>query len=139
MTDGRIPVAILGAGPAGLGAALCLARRPQFAVTLFERNSIVGGNAGSFDLEGLRVDYGSHRLHPTCSSRVLSDIRSLVGDELNLPELPYATSGVLLTVTLKPGIAPGMLRKTLRLMHNFDDVDPIELPISATIVADDDR
>lgn len=82
MTDGKIPIAILGAGPAGLGAALCLARRRQFAVTVFERNSVIGGNAGSFDLEGLRVDYGSHRLHPACSSRVLSDIQSLLGDDL---------------------------------------------------------
>ncbi|MEO2049272.1 MAG: FAD-dependent oxidoreductase [Pirellulales bacterium] len=82
MTDKQIPIAILGAGPAGLGAALCLARRRQFDVTVFEQNSMVGGNAGSFDLEGLRVDYGSHRLHPACSSRVLSDIRSLVGDDL---------------------------------------------------------
>jgi phytoene dehydrogenase-like protein len=59
----RPRVVILGAGPAGLGAALWLARR-GFAPTVVEAQHAVGGNAGSFTLHGLRVDYGSHRLHP---------------------------------------------------------------------------
>ncbi|MBW2240775.1 MAG: FAD-dependent oxidoreductase [Deltaproteobacteria bacterium] len=75
------PVAILGAGPAGLGAALSLAQR-GFPVTVFERNNAVGGNAGSFELAGLRVDYGSHRLHPASDPEVLELIRGLVGDDL---------------------------------------------------------
>ncbi len=75
------PVAILGAGPAGLGAALALARR-DFPVTVFERRAEVGGNAGSFELGGLRVDYGSHRLHPASDPEVLGLIRELLGDDL---------------------------------------------------------
>ncbi len=51
-------------------------------MTVLERNAAVGGNAGSFDLAGLRVDYGSHRLHPACDPVVLQDIRSLLGDDL---------------------------------------------------------
>jgi protoporphyrinogen oxidase len=47
-----------------------------------ERNSWVGGNAGSFELAGLRVDYGSHRLHPACEARVLEDIHALLGADL---------------------------------------------------------
>ena len=76
------PVVILGGGPAGLGAAYQLARRGAFDVTVVERNATVGGNAGSFDVAGLRVDYGSHRLHPSCPAPILSDIRQMLGREL---------------------------------------------------------
>lgn len=76
------PVTILGAGPAGLGAALQLARRGSFAVTVIERGRAPGGNAGSFEIDGLRVDYGSHRLHPSCRPDILADIRAMLGEEL---------------------------------------------------------
>ena len=75
-------VVILGSGPAGLGAALQLVRRGLAQVTVLERNIHVGGNAGSFELAGFRVDYGSHRLHPSCDPEVLQDIRSLLGNDL---------------------------------------------------------
>jgi protoporphyrinogen oxidase len=75
-------IVILGAGPAGLGAALRLARRGGFRVTVLERNGTVGGNAGSFSLEGQAVDFGSHRLHPACPPEVLADIRRMLGDDL---------------------------------------------------------
>jgi protoporphyrinogen oxidase len=75
-------VIILGAGPAGLGAAYRLARRGGIGVTVIERSRAVGGNAGSFELAGQMVDYGSHRLHPACDPEVLRDIRALVGDDL---------------------------------------------------------
>ena len=80
--DSRTPVVILGAGPAGLGAAFRLARRREFAVTVIERNTTIGGNAGSFELEGIRVDFGSHRLHPSCSKRVFADIKALLADDI---------------------------------------------------------
>ena len=60
------PVVVLGAGPAGLGAALRLAERGAFHVTVVEKGPAVGGNAGGFELDGVPVDYGSHRLHPAC-------------------------------------------------------------------------
>lgn len=82
MPEAQIPVAILGAGPAGLGAAYRLARRGPFAVTVLERQRALGGNAGSFELAGLRVDYGSHRLHPACPPEILADIRALLGEDL---------------------------------------------------------
>jgi len=78
----RTRVVILGAGPAGLGAAFQLARRSLAEVTVIERNPRVGGNAGSFELAGLPVDYGSHRLHPACDPAVLRDVRALLGDDL---------------------------------------------------------
>ncbi len=77
----RPRVAILGAGPAGLGAALALARR-GFPVSVFEREPRVGGNAGSFEVAGVRVDFGSHRLHPASDPEVLALIRELLGDDL---------------------------------------------------------
>ncbi len=75
-------IVILGAGPAGLGAAYRLVQRGPFKVTLIEQNERVGGNAGSFELAGMRLDYGSHRLHPACDLQVLQDIRELLGEDL---------------------------------------------------------
>jgi protoporphyrinogen oxidase len=75
-------IVILGAGPAGLGAALQLARRQVASVVVLEREPRVGGNAGSLELAGQRVDYGSHRLHPACDPAILADIRALLGKDL---------------------------------------------------------
>lgn len=75
-------VVILGAGPAGVGAAYQLRRRDRAEVTVLEQRDSVGGNAGSFEVEGQRVDYGSHRLHQACDPNILKDIRSLLGDDL---------------------------------------------------------
>lgn len=71
----------MGAGPAGLAAAWQLARR-GFNVTVAERGDSVGGLAGSFDFAGQRVDYGSHRLHPSCEPAILTDIRGWLGEDL---------------------------------------------------------
>ncbi len=78
----RPHVVVLGAGPAGLAAAYALAREGKARVTVLERNAQVGGNAGSFELAGVHVDYGSHRLHPASDPRVLADIQSLLGPDL---------------------------------------------------------
>ena len=80
--SGRTEVVILGAGPAGVGAAFRLARTGKAAATVLERAPGVGGLAGGFALAGLNVDYGSHRLHPSCEPRILADIRALLGDDL---------------------------------------------------------
>ena len=75
-------IVILGAGPAGLGAAFQLKQRGLARVTVLEQHDRVGGNAGSFELAGMRVDYGSHRLHPACDPEILRDIRTLLGNDL---------------------------------------------------------
>ena len=75
-------VVVLGAGPAGAGAAYQLRRTDRARVTLIEQKNVVGGNAGSFELGGQRLDYGSHRLHPACDAEIMDDIRSLLGDDL---------------------------------------------------------
>ena len=56
-------VVVLGGGPAGLAAAWRAARAGR-SVLLLERAPAVGGMAASFEVAGVRVDTGSHRLHP---------------------------------------------------------------------------
>ncbi len=76
------PIVILGGGPAGLAAGYQLAKRGWRDVTVLERGPRVGGNAGSFVLDGIPVDFGSHRLHPSTSPALMADIKALLGDDL---------------------------------------------------------
>ncbi|MBI3661803.1 MAG: FAD-dependent oxidoreductase [Acidobacteria bacterium] len=80
--ENRPHVVVLGAGPAGLGAAYQLARQGVARVTVLDQAEIVGGNAASFEWEGFRADYGSHRLHPACDPLILRDLRALLGEDL---------------------------------------------------------
>jgi protoporphyrinogen oxidase len=80
---GRHPsFVVLGGGPAGLAAAYKLSQRGWRNTTVLERGTHVGGNAGSFVIDGIPVDFGSHRLHPACPPPVMADIRALVGNDL---------------------------------------------------------
>lgn len=74
-------VAVLGAGPAGVGAAYRCALA-GVDVSVYEAAPTVGGHAASITVAGLRVDLGSHRLHPSCTPEVLADLRRLLGDDL---------------------------------------------------------
>ncbi|MGD9527788.1 protoporphyrinogen/coproporphyrinogen oxidase [Pseudonocardia sp.] len=74
---------VLGAGPAGLAAAWRAARAGRSVVVL-ERGPVAGGMAASMDVAGVRVDHGSHRLHPATSPEVLADLRGLLGEDLQL-------------------------------------------------------
>lgn len=76
------PIVILGAGPAGLGAAFQIAQRKLGRPIVLEQRDSPGGNAGSFQLDGIYVDYGSHRLHPSCEPRILRDLAALLGTDL---------------------------------------------------------
>jgi protoporphyrinogen oxidase len=53
-------------------------------VVVFERSSVVGGMAGSFEIAGLRVDHGSHRLHPATPPAILAALRGLLGNDLQI-------------------------------------------------------
>lgn len=75
-------VAILGGGPAGLGAAYQVIKEDLALVTIVEKEDGLGGIAGSFRICGVNVDYGSHRLHPACDPEIMVDLKSLLGDEL---------------------------------------------------------
>ncbi len=75
-------ITILGAGPAGLGAAWRLREHDKADVVVLEQRDTVGGNAGSFEIAGIPVDFGSHRLHPASDPKILNDLKELIGDDL---------------------------------------------------------
>ncbi|MDP9170318.1 MAG: FAD-dependent oxidoreductase, partial [Acidobacteriota bacterium] len=75
-------VVILGAGPAGAGAAFQLVSKGLARVTVLEQNDRVGGNASSFDIDGVHCDFGSHRLHPVVAPEIMEDLRRLLGKDL---------------------------------------------------------
>jgi len=54
-------VVIIGAGPAGLTAALELAGRPNIKVTVLEADDCVGGISRTIEHNGNRIDIGGHR------------------------------------------------------------------------------
>jgi protoporphyrinogen oxidase len=74
-------VVVLGAGPAGLGAADRLAASGR-QVCVLEREAHVGGLGASFDVAGTRVDHGSHRLHPSTPAPIMARLHQLLGDDL---------------------------------------------------------
>ena len=80
MTD-SFDVAVLGAGPAGVMAALSLARTGR-SVAVLDRAPAVGGMAGSFEVAGVRVDHGSHRLHTVLQPWLRAELTRLLGDDL---------------------------------------------------------
>jgi protoporphyrinogen oxidase len=81
--DTGVDLAVLGAGPAGLAAAWWAARR-GLSVLVLERAPGVGGMAGSFEVAGVRVDFGSHRLHPATPPDLLAALRAELGGDLRL-------------------------------------------------------
>ncbi|MGI8692102.1 MAG: protoporphyrinogen/coproporphyrinogen oxidase [Geodermatophilaceae bacterium] len=74
-------VVVLGGGAAGLTAAWRAALTGR-SVRLIERSPVLGGLAASFEVTGVRVDHGSHRLHPTTAPVLLEDLRGLLGADL---------------------------------------------------------
>ena len=78
-------IGIIGAGPAGLAAAL-LASRKGHNCTVFESAANPGGMAASFVVAGQRVDLGSHRLHPATEPHLLELIKQIMGDDLQIRE-----------------------------------------------------
>lgn len=76
-------IVVIGAGPAGLAAAWYAARAGH-DVAIVDRATAVGGMAASREVAGLRVDHGSHRLHPSTPPGLLTDLRGLLGDDLQV-------------------------------------------------------
>ena len=56
----------------------------RHGVVVLERAAEPGGMAASFEVAGVRVDLGSHRLHPSAGDEVLGDLRQLLGDDLQV-------------------------------------------------------
>ena len=74
-------VIVLGAGPAGAAAAYRAARAGR-RVLMVERAPAPGGAAGSVEVAGLRVDFGSHRLHSSIDPAIAAELGSLLGGDL---------------------------------------------------------
>ena len=68
---------VIGAGPAGLATAWEL-RRTGHDVLVLEASDHVGGMAGARTVAGIRVDLGSHRLHPATPGWLLAELEQLV-------------------------------------------------------------
>jgi len=75
----RMKIGVIGAGPAGLTAALSLAKLGH-EVEVFEAGPFVGGLARSIDLWGQRVDLGPHRFFSR-DPRVTAFWREVVGSD----------------------------------------------------------
>ncbi len=75
-------IAVIGAGPAGLTAALQLAKGGA-VVDVYEASAQVGGLARSIDLWGKRVDVGPHRFFST-DARVNRFWLDIVGSDYHL-------------------------------------------------------
>ncbi|WP_293775223.1 NAD(P)/FAD-dependent oxidoreductase [Sporichthya sp.] len=76
-----VDLLVLGAGTAGLAAAARAAHRGR-SVLVLDHAEHVGGLAASFDLAGMSVDYGSHRLPERLAPDVESDLEELLGGDL---------------------------------------------------------
>ncbi len=127
-------IVVLGAGPAGLAAAFKLAQRGWRDVTVLERGSRVGGHAGSFVIDGIPVDFGSHRLHPSCPAPVLADIRGMLGaDLLDMTRhgrirlrgrwVRFPLKPLDLVTELPPGFVAGVLVDLVRRSTTFPGGD----------------
>lgn len=128
-------VLILGAGPAGVCAAFQLAQKGLAQVTVLEQSETVGGIAGSFEISGVKVDYGSHRLHPACEPNILQDIKILLGkDLLDRPRhgrirlhgrwIHFPLKPLDLILRLSPGFALGAATDILRKVFKNKSISP---------------
>ena len=142
----RLPhVVVLGGGPAGCGAAYQLRRTGKATVTLLERSTALGGNAGSFQWGNQWLDYGSHRLHHAVDPRILADIRMLLGDDLRNRErhgrirlrgqwLHFPIRALDLLKRLDKGFAAGMLRDmSVRKLTKRDEGDTFASVLMANL------
>ncbi|MCG8648593.1 MAG: FAD-dependent oxidoreductase, partial [Pirellulales bacterium] len=82
LVKNRLSVAVIGAGPTGMTAALQLSRG-HAAVSVYEAAQQVGGLARSLDLWGQRVDLGPHRFF-SVDARVNRLWLDVVGDQYEL-------------------------------------------------------
>jgi len=138
-------VVVLGGGPAGVGAAYQLRRTGRARATLVEAQASVGGNAGSFDAFGQRLDYGSHRLHHAVDARILEDIKTLLnGDLKDMPRhgrirlrgkwLHFPLKPIDLMLRLDRGFALGTVRDmVMRQLRKTDEGDTFASVLMANL------
>lgn len=79
LTKNKKRVLILGAGPAGLGAAYCLSEH-GYNVTVLDRAHYLGGASASFKIKDYIVDYGPHAFHIK-KKEIVDMVKRLVGED----------------------------------------------------------
>lgn len=101
-------ISIVGAGVAGLTIGYQLAQR-GYAVTVVERNQVVGGLGRTFHYGDFHFDVGPHRFH-TENARVADFIKSILKDEaIEIPRRSGARMfGTYHEWPLRPGILLAM-------------------------------
>ena len=72
-------IAILGAGATGLTAALRIAQQTSSKVTVFEKDTFLGGHASTFQINGTPIEKGYH--HWFTSDNKIIDLMSELGLE----------------------------------------------------------
>ncbi len=121
LTTPKLPVVILGAGPAGLTAAYELGKAGVRAMVL-ERDDTVGGLARTVKHNGYRFDIGGHRFF-TKVSAVEALWREILGDDLltrpRLSRIYY--KGTFFSYPLKPfnALAGLGLLETIRCVASY--------------------
>jgi protoporphyrinogen oxidase len=78
---------IIGAGPAGLTAALELLRRTEIVPVVLEASDEIGGISRTIRYKGNRMDIGGHRFFSK-SDRVMQWWMELMPPDLSVPSLP---------------------------------------------------
>lgn len=78
-------VIILGAGFSGLTAAWKIACLGQYQVAVYEKNSAIGGLCGYHNFNGLKLDYGPHKIYSVIPG-IMDEFRALAGNRLG--EIP---------------------------------------------------
>ncbi|MBL7076032.1 MAG: FAD-dependent oxidoreductase [Kiritimatiellae bacterium] len=96
------PIAVLGGGPAGLGAGYFL-RACDRSFCIYETADRVGGNCVTHELSGFLFDSGAHRLHNK-DPEITQIITDLVGNDLLRVDVPSAIydSGRFVDFPLSP-------------------------------------
>lgn len=74
-------IIILGAGPSGLSAAWQISLLKQDKVSLYEKTDRIGGVCGYYDFNGLKLDYGPHKIYSILPG-IMDVFRDLAGDRL---------------------------------------------------------
>ena len=120
-SERELPVVVIGAGPAGLTAALQLAERGT-PVVVVEANTSVGGLARTVEYKGYRFDIGGHRFY-TKVAAVRDLWRSMLGhDLLRRPRLSRIFfDGTFFDYPLKPaGALRGLgLRRSIMIALSY--------------------
>ena len=123
-------VLIIGAGPTGLTAGWRLAERGH-EVTVVDRAPVVGGMSASFEIEGQRVDFGSHRLHGRADDETLKELQELMGVDLQARQRNgrIRLSGKWVGFPLRAGDLAASLPKKFALGAAFDSLtSPLRKP-----------